>query len=199
MDFMCIMQPNIYLHFLSSTKIKTVMSVSKSLIAEIKSEAANTRKILERVPVEKNSWKPHAKSMALGRLAYHVAELPGWVTMVMATDELDWAKFEYKPTVAETTAELLEQLDDHVEQAIAILETCEDSDFDKMWSMRNGEHIYFTLPKSVALRTFALSHNYHHRAQLGVFLRLLDIPVPGMYGPTADEEAARAAKAEAVN
>jgi uncharacterized damage-inducible protein DinB len=175
------------------------MSINKSVIAEIKSEAANTRRILERVPADKNSWKPHPKSMTLGRLAYHVTELSGWVTMIMATDELDWAKFDYKPTMAESAEELVEKLDENIEQAVAILETCEDSDFDKMWTMRNGENIYFTMPKKVALRTFALSHNYHHRAQLGVYLRLLDIPLPGIYGPTADEmEAAAAVKADAL-
>lgn len=163
------------------------MPQNTSLIAELQREAAQTRKILERVPVEKNDWKPHAKSMPLGRLASHVAELPGWVTMVMATDELDWAKFDYKPYVAESAQELVEKLDENVTQAIAILETCKDEDFEKMWTMRHGENIYFTMPKHVVLRSFALSHQYHHRGQLGVYLRLLDIPLPGIYGPTADE------------
>lgn len=163
------------------------MPQNLALIGEIKREAENTRKILERVPVDKNDWKPHAKSMALGRLAGHVAELSGWVTMVMATDELDWSNFDYKPFIAESNAELVEKLDKYVTQAVAILETCKEEDFDKNWTMRNGEHIFFTQPKHVVLRSFALSHQYHHRAQLGVYLRLLDVPVPGIYGPTADD------------
>jgi uncharacterized damage-inducible protein DinB len=166
------------------------MPQNHSLIAEMQREAAHTRKILERVPVDQNDWTPHPKSMKLGRLATHVAELPGWVTMTMATDELDWAQFDYKPYVAASSQELVEKLDELVTQAVAILETCTDEDFEKPWTMRNGDNIFFTMPKHVVLRSFALSHQYHHRAQLGVYLRLLDIPLPGIYGPTADESPA---------
>ncbi len=177
------------------------MSQNHALIAEMKMEAANTRKILERVPVEKNDWKPHRKSMSLGRLATHVAEIPGWVTATMTTDELDFAKTEYKPHIAQSTQELLDILDKNVNEGVNALENSKDEDFDKMWTLRNGDQVYFTLPKKAVLRSFALSHHYHHRAQLGVYLRLLDIPIPGMYGPTADEmEATNAetAPAEAI-
>jgi len=150
-------------------------------------EAANTRKILEKVPVDKNDWKPHQKSMSLGRLATHVAEVPGWVTKAMTTDELDFAKTEYKAHVAATNEELVGILDKNLQEGVAALENATDEDFEKMWTLRNGEQVYFTLPKKAVLRTFAYSHDIHHRAQLGVYLRLLDIPVPGMYGPTADE------------
>jgi uncharacterized damage-inducible protein DinB len=163
------------------------MQQNQAIIAELKMEAANTRKMLERVPTDKNHWKPHAKSMALGRLATHVAEIPEWVVRIMAHDELDFAKTQFKSHVAASAQELVSILDKVVGEAIAILEKSTDEDFNKMWTMRNGDQIYFTLPKKVVLRTFALSHNYHHRAQLGVYLRMLDIPVPGMYGPTADE------------
>ncbi|MES2704364.1 MAG: DinB family protein, partial [Bacteroidota bacterium] len=139
------------------------MPLNQSLVAELQKEAANTRKMLERVPASKNDWKPHEKSMKLGRLATHVAELSGWVTMVMATDELDWANFDYKPLVAETTEDLLEKHDENVTQAIAILENCNDADFEQPWTMRNGEHIFFTMPKSAVLRTFAFNHFIHHR------------------------------------
>ncbi len=170
------------------------MSLNKPLIAEVQREAENTRKILKLVPVEQNDWKPHAKSMALGKLAMHVAELPGWVSMTMLTDELDFAKFDYKLAPPSSIEELMEKHEEHVAQALSVLENCTDEDFDKNWTMRTGEHIHFTMPKSVVLRTFALSHQYHHRAQLGVYLRMLDIPLPGMYGPTADEMEAMAAK-----
>lgn len=163
------------------------MTHNQALIAELQMEAASTRKLLERVPTEKNEWQPHAKSMSLGRLASHVAELPGWTTMTMNTDELDFAKFDYAPNVNLTKEELLAVHDKNVSEAIATLENAKDEDFHKMWTMRNGEKVYFTLPKAVVLRTWSYNHCYHHRAQLGVYLRLLDIPIPGMYGPSADE------------
>lgn len=169
------------------------MSLNKSFIAELQHEAAQTRKMLERVPVEKNDWKPHEKSMKLGRLATHIAELTGWIYMIMATDELDFAKFDYKPTMAESVKDLLDKHDENVTQAISILETSADEDFGKMWTMRNGGQIYFTMPKAAVLRSFAFSHQYHHRGQLSVYMRLLNVPVPGMYGPSADETAPAAA------
>lgn len=171
------------------------MPINQSLIAELQQEAANTRKILERVPVDKNDWKPHPKSMELGKLAIHVAELPGWTSMTMLTDELDFAKFDYKQIPATSTDELLAKHDEHVAQAISTLEKCADEDFAKNWTLRTGENIHFTLPKAAVVRSFSFSHLYHHRAQLGVYLRMLNIPLPGFYGPTADElEAMAAAK-----
>lgn len=163
------------------------MPLNQPLIAELQQEAAKTRKILERVPVERGEWKPHNKSMKLGKLAMHVAEITGWVSMTMLTDELDLTQFDYKLKAPETQEELLAKHDEHVMQAVAVLEGCSDADFDRMWTMRRGETVYFTMPKHAALRMFAYSHLFHHRAQLGVYLRLLDIPIPGMYGPTADE------------
>jgi len=170
------------------------MTHSQLLLNELKSEAAATRKILERVPIDKNDWTPHAKSMALGKLAMHVAEIPSWVAMTLLTDELDFAKFDYKLLPARSTEELLAKHDETVEQAIAVLETFEDKVYDAPWTMRTGEKIHYTMPKSAVVRRFAFSHLFHHRAQLGVYLRLLDIPIPGMYGPTADELEAMAKK-----
>jgi len=163
------------------------MQQNQALIAEIKMEAANTRKILERVPLDKSDWTPHAKSMPLGRLATHIAEIPSWVTNTMAHDGLDFAKTPYNAHVATSNEELVAILDKNVNEAIATLEKSTDADFGSMWTLRNGEQVFFTLPKAAVLRSFALSHNYHHRAQLGVYLRMLDVPLPGMYGPTADE------------
>lgn len=163
------------------------MSPNHSLIGELKLEAANTRKMLERVPVDKNDWKPHEKSMKLGRLATHIAELPGWITMTMMTDELDFEQFEYKQHMPATTEELLAKHDENVAQAISILENANYEDFDKMWTMRRGDHIFFTLPKKVVMRSFSFNHMYHHRGQLSVYLRLLHVPVPGIYGPSADD------------
>ncbi|MEI8278146.1 MAG: DinB family protein [Bacteroidota bacterium] len=163
------------------------MSLSKSLIAELKSEAAKTRKMLERVPIEKNDWKPHEKSMSLGRLSTHVAEVTSWVVKTMDAPELDFAKEVYKPVVANSTVELLKIHDDNVAKAIASLETASDDEFNNNWTLRNGEQKYFELPRKVVLRDYSYNHLYHHRGQLSVYLRLLDVPIPGMYGPTADE------------
>jgi uncharacterized damage-inducible protein DinB len=163
------------------------MPLNQSFRDEMQQEAAKTRTMLERLPIEKNDWKPHEKSMNLGRLATHIAELPGWVYMIMATDELDFAKFDYKPVMAESTKDLLDKHDEGVSQAISILETSKEEDFEKMWTMRRGDHVFFTMPKAAVLRSFAYSHLFHHRGQLSVYLRLLDIPIPGMYGPSADE------------
>ncbi len=163
------------------------MSINQGLIAELKMEAASTKKILACVPVDKNDWKPHEKSMKLGRLATHVAELPGWIAMTMATDELDLSTMDYKPVMATSTEDLIAKLDDNVNKALAALENAKDEDFGKMWTLRNGAHVIFTMPKIAVLRSMAFSHHYHHRGQMSVYLRLLDIPIPGMYGPSADE------------
>ncbi len=163
------------------------MTLNEQLIAEIKVEAATTRKLLERVPVEKNSWKPHEKSMALGNLAAHVAELPGWVTGTLTTAEMDFAKREYKPFIAEKNEDLVNFFDNKVNEAIAALENASQEEWGKTWTLRSGDHIIFTMPKPAVIRSFALSHMYHHRGQLSVYLRLLDIPIPGMYGPSADD------------
>lgn len=163
------------------------MAQNRAFIAELQMEAASTRKMLERVPVEKNDWKPHDKSMKLGNLANHVAELPGWIALTMATDHLDLATMDYKPKISTSTEELTAKLDENVGKATAALENATDEDFDQMWTLRNGDHVIFSMPKKVVLRASALSHMYHHRGQLSVYLRLLDVPVPGMYGPSYDE------------
>lgn len=166
--------------------------MNQALIAELKMEGASTRKMLERVPADKSTWKPHDKSMAMGRLATHVAELSSWVTMTMNTAELDFATWEYKPFVPASNEELVAYHDEKIAEAIAALEKASDADFGAMWTMRRGENVFFTLPKAVVLRTWAYNHMVHHRGQLSVYLRLLDIPVPGMYGPSADEAAPKA-------
>ena len=161
--------------------------MNQGLIAELKMEAASTKKILERVPTDNNDWKPHEKSMKIGNLANHVAELPGWIAMTMTTDELDLSTMNYKPVISTSTAELIGKLDENVNKAVAALEKASDEDFGKMWTLRNGAHTIFTMPKIAVIRSMAYSHHYHHRGQLSVYLRLLDIPVPGMYGPSYDE------------
>ena len=162
------------------------MAIRDALIPEYEMELKNTRKMLERVPLENADWKPHGKSMSLGRLAVHVAEIPHWMTNTITTDELDFAKGDYTPKVFNSTDDILALHDKHIVQADKILNEVSETEFEKPWTMRSGEAIYFTMPKSQVVRTWCMNHLYHHRAQLGVYLRLLDVPLPGTYGPTAD-------------
>lgn len=158
----------------------------ESFIHEIKQESANTRNLLAVVPFDKLDFKPHPKSMSLKNLSTHVAEISGWWKECVVNDELDFSKMDYKPKEFKTNDELLAYFDDLVEKAIAILSNVTEDDLMKPWTMRNGEQIYFTAPKVGVVRTWCLNHLYHHRGQLTVYLRLLDVPLPSTYGPTAD-------------
>ena len=163
------------------------MPLKESLLAEYKNEAANTRKMLERVPTEKFAWKPHEKSMTIGRLASHIAEVPLWVKRIMLHDEFDFATASMKRETYADNEQLLQVFEEQLAEALSILQDASESDFVVMFTLRRGEHVFFTLPRKVVLRNFAFNHIMHHRGQLSVYLRLLDIPVPGMYGPSADE------------
>jgi uncharacterized damage-inducible protein DinB len=163
------------------------MAINQALIAELKHESVNTRNLLSRVPTEKFSWKPHEKSMTTGRLATHIATIPAWIGRVLQMDEFDMAKSPLQLETAENTETLLKKFDETLAANIPLLETASDETLNTPWTFRNGEHVIFTLPRKVVLRNMALNHQIHHRGQLSVFLRLLDIPIPGMYGPSADE------------
>lgn len=162
------------------------MPIKEAFIAELKHQSSLTKIMLERVPFDKADWTPHAKSMTLGRLAVHVAEIPHWISDIINIDEFDFQQ-HYKPHQAATTEELLKLLDDTTNTAIADLEKVTDEDLMKNWVVKQGDKVFFNLPKVVAIRGWAFGHQVHHRGQLSVYLRLLDVPVPGMYGPTADE------------
>jgi uncharacterized damage-inducible protein DinB len=155
-------------------------------LKEMQEEAVTTRKMLERVPADKFDWQPHPKSMTLQRLATHVAELPGWVSMTLNTSELDFANNEYAPKVVTDTAGLLDYFETGLAAAKADLEKANEEQLNEDWTLRNGEQIYSTRAKHEVIR-MAFCQTVHHRAQLGVFLRLLDVPIPGSYGPSADE------------
>ena len=163
------------------------MALKDALIAEYKTEAARTRKILERVPLDKADWKPHEKSMTLGRIATHIAEIPMWTSRILDKDYFDFMETPIKPRIANDTAELLSIHDENIANAIASLEVADDDHLSKLWSLKRGEHVVYQLPKKVIMRDFGYNHLYHHRGQLSVYLRHLDVPVPGMYGPSADE------------
>ena len=163
------------------------MTISGILLGELEHEAMSTRKMLERVPTEHLNWKPHEKSYSLSGLASHIAEIHTWVGYTIKQDELDFGKFDYKPFKATTTKELLAAFDKNVADAKADLKDVTDEAIRESWTLKNNDQVYFTMPKIAVLRTMVVKHIVHHRGQLSVYLRLLDIPVPGMYGPTADE------------
>lgn len=162
------------------------MNLSQALLAEFDQEMASTRKTLERIPMDKYDWQPHAKSFSIGKLATHVAQLPGWATVTAQTHELDFAQPFEQPN-PRTSEELLAFFDQNVAEARAAVAGMSDEEFGKPWTLRNGEKVIFTAPKAAVLRSFVMNHTIHHRAQLTVYLRLNDIPVPGLYGPSADE------------
>ncbi|EHQ27586.1 DinB family protein [Mucilaginibacter paludis] len=163
------------------------MSIIQMLVKEMEQEAQTTLKMLERVPDDKYQWSPHEKSMNIQQLATHIAELPTWVPLVLNTTELDFAVNAYKPIPITNTADLLTSFEKAFSESKAQLEKASDADLLPDWTMRNGEVIYFVCTKGEVIRT-TFSQIVHHRAQLGVYLRLLNIPIPGSYGPSADEQ-----------
>ena len=172
---------------MSSSRATSSNNIASAFIAEIEPEAAVARKCLERVPADKFDWKPHEKSMTFGRLAVHVAEMFGWVDVALTTDELDFAVNPETPFEPKTTDELVAYLDKEISKAKSRLAQTPDEAFMHDWTLRAGEMVYFTLPKIVVMRNVVLNHIYHHRGQLSVYLRMNDIPVPSIYGPSADE------------
>lgn len=161
------------------------MQIIPVLVKELEQEAQTTRKFLSIIPNDKFSWKPHEKSMTIQQLATHIAELPSWVVLAYNTEEIDFAANDYKPTLLNSSTELLKLLEKNLVDAKVSLEKFNDDLLAKNWTMRNGDQIYFTMTKAELIRT-TYSQIIHHRAQLGVFLRLLNIPLPGSYGPSAD-------------
>lgn len=162
------------------------MKVLEAFIAELKNEAIVTRKILEVVPLEKGDWKPHEKSMTLVHLASHVSSLGEWITFIVNSSELDIATMDFKPFIPASKEELLQRHDKSIADAEAALLSMKEEDLEKPWTLRSGEIKYFTQCKHEVLRGTCFNHLVHHRAQLGVFLRLLNIALPPSYGPTAD-------------
>ena len=162
------------------------MSLIKFFLKQLDDEAKTTRKMLSIVPDDKYDWQPHPKSMTITRLATHIAELPSWITMTLTTSELDFASNPYTPEVINNTAELLKYFEKNLADGKAHLEAATEEQLAESWTLRNGKDIYSTSPKSEVLR-MTFSQIIHHRAQLGVYLRLLNVPIPGSYGPSADD------------
>jgi uncharacterized damage-inducible protein DinB len=168
------------------------MGVSAEFLPEFDQEMAATRRTLERIPEDKLAWKPHEKSMLLGRLAGHIAELPGMGVKVMKDDALDFAnrptgEVARKPTVAESQKHVLELFDKNVADLRAGIVAASDEHWGKNWKLSAGERKFYEGTRIGAMRRMVMNHVIHHRAQLGVYLRLNDVAVPSVYGPSADE------------
>ena len=165
------------------------MPISKMILPEFEHEMANTRKTLERVPDDKFSWKPHEKSMTLGELTTHLSNIPSWIGMTFDRDELDVSPGgePYREEEAKSRAEALAAFDKNVGSGRAALEAANDENWQGKWSLLMTGKPIFSLPRTAVMRGFVMNHMIHHRAQLGVYLRLLDVPVPSIYGPSADE------------
>jgi len=170
------------------------MARNTVLIDELLSEGASTRKLLELIADDNLAYKPHERSMDLRRLASHVAEIPAWVEFTIAMDVLDLAEGNFTPFSATNVKELLERHDANIERARKALEGADDETLMKIWKLRNGSHEIMSGPKIKIIRSMTGNHLYHHRGQLTVYLRLLEIPIPGIYGPSADDLAMMAAK-----
>jgi uncharacterized damage-inducible protein DinB len=163
-----------------------IMTILESMTRELENESVVTRKMLQRIPDDKYDWKPHERSMPMGRLATHIAELPSWIGMTLNTSELDFAANDYKPTIISNTTDLLKCFEKNLEDGKKEIAKAKEEQLSQPWTLRNGKEVYSTSPKGDVLR-MSLSQIIHHRAQLGVYLRLLNIPIPGSYGPSADE------------
>jgi uncharacterized damage-inducible protein DinB len=168
------------------------MSIAQSLLPEFDMEMANTRKTLERVPEDRFSYQPDPKSMTMGRLAAHVAEMPGWGSITMNMDSLDLAG-NFTPFNPTNRAELLAGFDKNIAETRAAIAAASDEAFMQPWSLKMGDQVLFTMPRVAVIRSMVMNHVIHHRAQLTVYFRLNGVPVPGLYGPSADEPMAATA------
>ncbi len=162
------------------------MASIAELLQELGQEAGTTRRVLERVPEDQFGWKPHEKSMTLGQLAIHIATLPGGIAEISTWPSFDVAIAQPRPSPT-STVDLLDALDESVARAQAVLNEMEDAALATPWRLVNGDKEIMTIPRAALLRTIMLNHWYHHRGQLTVYLRQLGVPIPPIYGPSADE------------
>jgi uncharacterized damage-inducible protein DinB len=163
------------------------MTIAEILLLDYDAEIQNTRRILERIP-DNAQWKPHDKSMPMGRLAVHVSRLPDFATTILTTDELQLANHKFPPMVFESTEKLLAELEKTSTEARHALESSSDEKLLANWKLSWGEKVIANGPRATLYRAMFLNHLIHHRAQLTVYLRLNEVPVPGLYGPSADEQ-----------
>jgi uncharacterized damage-inducible protein DinB len=164
-------------------------SIVRIAYPDLEPELATTRRVLERVPEEHLNWKPHDKSFSLGALAAHTANLLSWVHTVLSQDELDLAG-SGRQELPTSRADILKLFDDGAARLREAMAGASDAAYSQTWTLRMGDHVIMQMPRAAVIRSVGINHMIHHRAQLGVYLRLLDVPVPGMYGPSADEGSA---------
>jgi len=164
------------------------MKLIDSLISEFDHEAQTTRKHLERLPEDKLDWRPHEKSFTAGALASHITEMVGWADAILKQDGLDFDPATYKPYLATSVAELLKTFDDNVAKGKQALAGATDDSLNQPWSFKIMGQVRFERPRAATFRDVTLSHIIHHRGQFSVYLRLLNVHVPGSYGPSADEQ-----------
>jgi len=173
------------------------MSTVELLLMELEQEAQTTRRVLERVPGDRLAWKPHDRSMSLGQLALHIATVPGAIAEISQISPFQVPKFEQP--AAKSAAELLPALDESLAKARTILRTLDEADLGKIWRVMDGDRELMAIPVGAVLRSIMLNHWYHHRGQLSVYLRQVGVPVPSIYGPSADENPFAAPKAVAAS
>jgi len=166
------------------------MAIKDALLPEFDHEMATTRRLLERLPEAEFAWKPHDRSMALGQLAGHIANLPQWCSATLASTvfDLDALPDDARPQLPASRAAVLEEFDGKVAAARGQLTSTTDAEFMTPWTLKKGGQEVFTLPRISAIRSFVMNHLIHHRGQLSVYLRLKNVPLPSIYGPTADEQ-----------
>ena len=166
------------------------MTIGQMMLGEFDQEMQNTRKTLERIPEDKWNWKPHDKSGTVGWLASHIAMMPGWAAMTLQTENFDYAPVDgpsYQPPKIENKRDLLAEFDKSVAQTRAALANVSDAEIMKDWTLLGGGKPVFTMPRAACIRGMVMNHLIHHRGQLLVYYRLVGVPVPGLYGPSADE------------
>ena len=162
------------------------MRIVDSILMELDREAQSTRRALERVPTDRLAWQPHPKSMTLGQLALHIAQLPGVIAGFVAGPSLELPS-EFRQAAASSTGEVLSTLDQSLVKANEVLHGLDDATIMSVWTLTAGDKTLMSMPRLAVIRSLMLNHWYHHRGQLSVYLRELDVPVPSIYGPSADE------------
>jgi len=165
------------------------MAITDALLPEYDHEMATTRRLLDRVPEAELGWKPHERSMSLGELAGHVANIPYWCSAILSRPDFDLATggTDARPRTPASVSHVLADFDGKSTAARALLAAASDAEMLAPWTLRRGDHVMFTLPRVAAVRSFVMNHIIHHRGQLSVYLRLKNVPLPPIYGPTADE------------
>jgi uncharacterized damage-inducible protein DinB len=161
--------------------------IRQGIIKEIQHEGSQTKRILERIPIGNFNWKPHEKSREIGQLAIHVAQIPAWTSRILSATDFDMLTFKREIPEIKSDNDLIKISEENIQKAVDDLQRAGDEDMMVMWSFKRGEQVIFSLPRAAAIRNMSMNHLIHHRGQLSVYLRLLNIPVPGMYGASADE------------